>query len=132
MLLEPLRRERREDRRRLRELHVAVVDDLDLVAPRIAEAQPAARRDVDAGPRERRADALFVIDDEPEVTPVVGTLPAPGAQREELVAEIDLRHRRPLSAQLEVQEAPVQLQRRVDVADLQREVVDASYSFASP
>ena len=46
-----------EHRRRLGELDVAVVDDLDPVAPRVAEVQPPARLDVDLGLLERGADA---------------------------------------------------------------------------
>ena len=72
-----------------------------------------------------RAHRLAVVDDQTEVTLVVGGLSPARAQREELVAEIDERHRRADAApQLEVDQARVPGERLVDVADLEGDVVD--------
>ena len=71
---------------------------------------------------------LLVVDDEAEVAVVVGRLPASLADREELVAQVDERHPRHAPAQLEVEEPRVELQRLVEVADLERDVVDPDQS----
>ena len=49
---------------------------------------------------------------------------AAGLQRQELVADVDERLVRTAAAQLELEEAAVELERLVDVADLERDVVD--------
>jgi hypothetical protein len=64
---------------RLGELDVAVVDDLDVVAPRVAELETAAAGHRHARIRERGADCVAVLDDEAEVAAVVGLLRAPSA-----------------------------------------------------
>jgi hypothetical protein len=58
------------------------------------------------------------------VAVVVRALAAPLGEREELVARVQERHPRHPPAQLEVQPAPVPGQRLVEVADLERHVVD--------
>src|SRR5919108_1103724 len=110
----------------LGELDFAVVDDLDVVAPRIQEVEGAASLDVDTGLLKGRADALLVIDDEPEVPSLVGRLRSAGLERDELVAHVDEGHR-PSGPppQLEFEEASVPRHRLVDVTDLERDVVDA-------
>ena len=72
-----------------------------------------------------RADRVAVVDHEPEVAVVVRALAAALGEREELVARVQERHPAHAPAQLEVQPAPVELQRRVEVAHLERDVVDA-------
>src|SRR6185437_11573133 len=56
-----------KDLGRLRELDVAVVDDLNVVAPGVAEVEPAAGLQFDAGVNQRLAGRLLVVDDEAEV-----------------------------------------------------------------
>ena len=108
---------------RLRELDLAVLDDLDRVAPRVDEAQVAVRLD----PRleQRRPHRVGVVDHEPEVA-----LPVrPGAmalrEREELIAHVEEGHPGHPAAQLEAEQAPVEVERGVEIADLERHVVDA-------
>ena len=111
---------------RLRELDVAVVDDLDVVPPGILEAEPAA-----SGPGREPfgpytlSHRFLVVDDEPEVATAVGRLgPAP-LERDELVPEIDERHAGASAAKLEGAEDPLPERKRlVDVADLERDMVD--------
>jgi hypothetical protein len=55
---------------------------------------------------------------------VVRPLAAPLGHGEELVAHVEERHPAHAAAQLELEQAPVQIERRVEVADLQRHVVD--------
>src|SRR4051795_1568144 len=75
-----------EHRLRLRELDLVVLHDLDVVAPRVDEAQAARRDDLGAGALERLPHLRLVVDDEPEVAIVVARLPPSCAQREELIA----------------------------------------------
>ena len=58
---------------------------------------------------------------------VVGRLRAPGADREELVADVEERHRvADPAAELELEDPAVEAERLVEVvADLERDVVDA-------
>ena len=111
--------------RRLGELDVVIADDLDAVAPGIEEIQEPAGQRLDAGLRERLADRVLVIDHEPEMTPVIGGLLAALLQREELIAKIDEGRGLALAAQLEVEQPTVEGQRLVDVADLERDMIEA-------
>jgi hypothetical protein len=59
------------------------------------------------------------------VPPLVRALAAATRERDELVAEVDPRHRWAPAAQLELEVPPVPGERLVDVSDLERHVVDA-------
>ena len=107
---------------RLRELHIAIVDDLDEVAPRIDEVVAA---DLDARLPCKVERAILVVDDEAEVAMPVRRLRAPARERDELVADIDERHPSRASAELQVEDAAVEAERIVDVVDLERDMVDA-------
>ena len=85
---------------------------------------PASRADSEHG--------VAVVDDEAEVARRVRPLRAALREREELVAHVDERHPRDPSAQLQLEQAPVEVERLVDRADLERDVVDpdgASHSW---
>ena len=56
---------------------------------------------------------------------VVGSLRAPLGQREELVAHADERHSRDARLELDVEDAAVELERLVEVADLEGDMVDS-------
>ena len=111
-----------EDLRRLRELDVLVGDDLEVVAPWVANPVPA-----DVGSRFSGGleSAVSVIDDQPEVTVVVGFLPSTLGERDELIPDVDERHAPGPSAQRELEDPAVEVQRLLDVPDLQRDVVDS-------
>ena len=111
--------------RRFGELNVGVADDLDAIAPRVEKVEKRAGQGLDAGIRQRPADDLFVVDDEAEVTAVVGRLFAAFLQRDELVAKIDEGIRIALAPQLEGEEATVECQGGFDVADLQGDMIEA-------
>ena len=59
------------------------------------------------------------------MAPVVGRLRAALGERDELVAHLEERHPGDAAAQLELEDRAVELERRVEVADLERDVVDA-------
>src|SRR5438552_5517244 len=65
-----------QDVRRLSELDVVVADDLYTVAPRIEEIEKLTGQRVHPGLGQSPADGLFVIDNESEMTAVVGGLGA--------------------------------------------------------
>src|SRR5919197_5668047 len=71
-----------------RELDLAVLDHLDVVAPRISEIDRAARLDVDARLLQGAARGLLVVDDEAEMPMRVGGLAAAGGGRAELGAPV--------------------------------------------
>ena len=55
---------------------------------------------------------------------LVGRLGAPAREREELVAHVDERHPVRAAAQRELEQLTVERERLVDVADLERDVID--------
>ena len=114
--------------RRLRELDVAVVDDLDVVAPGVDEIETASRLDLRAGIGERLARRLLVVDDQTEVTAAVRRLSSALRERDELVADVDEGHVRRASTELEIEDPAVELERVVDALDLERDVVDPDES----
>jgi hypothetical protein len=82
---------------------------------------------VDAVAPERVADRLLVVDDEPEVTGSIGLLRGRRGEREELIAHVDERHPTAVAAaELELEEAVVPVEGLLDVADLERDVIDAN------
>jgi hypothetical protein len=65
---------------------------------------------------------LLVVHHEPEVRRLAR---AGRHQRDELIADVDEGRALHSPAQVEVEQAPVQLERHVDITDLQGDVVDA-------
>jgi hypothetical protein len=114
-----------QDSGRLRELNVAVLDELHLVAPGIAKVDPAAGKDLDARRVEGGANDLSIVDDQPEVAVPVRRLGAALGQGDELVPDVDEGHSRHMSAQLALEDPPVERERLLEVADLQGDVVEA-------
>src|SRR5215468_2189636 len=110
--------------RRLGELNVVVADDLEAVAPGIAEIEEPARQRLDARRRQRAADRVLVIDHETEMTAIIGGLGAALLQRDELIAQIDERRGLALAAQFELEQAAVEGERLLDIADLESDVVE--------
>lgn len=107
---------------RFRELDVGVRDHLELVAPGVDERVAA---DLQAGLRRGVYDPLHVVDHETEVAMAIGWVRRPRGKGDELIAEVDEGHPPGTSSQLEVEDPPVELERLLDVADLERHVVDA-------
>ena len=102
-----------------------VLDDLDQVAPRVAEVEAAAGHDVRTGRLERRPHGLLVVDHEPEVAVGVGLLAAALGEGDELVARVDEGHAGDAAAQAQLEDLTVEGERLVEVADLEGDMVDA-------
>ena len=112
-----------QDPVRLRELDVTVVDHLDVVPPRVAEVVVAEQFGTCLPGRGKRRGA--VVDDEADVPRAVRPLLASYRERNELVAQIDERHRAAVApTQGEVEDPSVEGERLLQVAYLQRDVVD--------
>lgn len=62
------------------------------------------------------------------LAPLVRTLAAALGDGEELVAEVEEGHAAHAAAQLEGEQPPVEVERGVEIADLERDVVDADQS----
>ena len=112
----------------LRELDLTVVDHLDPVAPGVGEVESAAGQDPGARSLQRHPRRLLVVDDEAEVPGIVRRLRAPLRERQELVAHVEERHPGDPPAELELEDRAVEAQRLVEVADLERHVVDPEQS----
>src|SRR6185295_1200328 len=110
--------------RRLGELDVVVTDDLDPVAPWVQEVEKWAGQRLDPRVGQRFPDGILVIDHEAEVAAVIGGLRAPFLKRKELVAQVDEGGRVVLAAKLELEQAPVEGQGLLDVANLERDVIE--------
>src|SRR6516165_1855867 len=95
----------------LAELNGVIAHDLDPVSPRIQKIKETTGQDRDAGGVQSRAQRLLVVHHQPEVTPVVGGLPAPLLQGDELIPKIDKRGILALAAQFEVEQAAVERER---------------------
>ena len=80
------------DARRPLELDPAVVDDLDLVAPRIEEGEAATADDLQALALDRLPRHLDVVDDEAEVPVGVRFGLSRSEKREELIAHVEEGH----------------------------------------
>ena len=96
-----------------------------MVAPRVAEVEPAASEDVCPGLLQQAARLLEIVHHQPEVARAVGRLGSALREHQELVAHVDKRHPRHPPAQLELEQLPVEAQPLLDVPDLEHDVVDA-------
>src|SRR5216684_5362767 len=109
----------------LGELDVVIAHDLDAIAPGVAEIQKRTVDRLDPRSLEGGARRLLVVDNEAEMPAVISGLFASRLQRDELVAKIDEGHRLALAAQLKVENAAIECQRFLDIANFQRYVVEA-------
>jgi hypothetical protein len=109
---------------RLRELDLPVIDDLDEVACGIAEVQPTAGRNLDACGLERRPRGGLVVDDETEMTRIVGRLGATFGERQELISHPQERHPGLTRAHLEPEDRRVEADCFLEVGQLERDVID--------
>jgi hypothetical protein len=92
---------------------------------KIKEIEKAPRQRLNASFFQGHAHRLLVIDHQPEVPAIIGRLPAALLKGEELVAEIDESSIFALAVQLEVEQPAIKCQRLVDVADFDRNVIEA-------
>src|SRR5262245_34375464 len=73
----------------LHELHLAVVDDLEQVAPRVTDVEARWRGHRNARRDERLAHGLLVVDDEAEMPLEVRRLGPASRECDELIAHVD-------------------------------------------
>ena len=92
-----------------------------MVAPGVAER--VAAEDLDASFAGGCKDGRGVVDDEPEMALGIWLAHAALGKREELIAHVDKRHPGDPAAQLQLEQAPVELQRLVERADLDCDVI---------
>ena len=112
-----------EDPRRLRELDVAVVDDLPVVAPRVEEV---VRGRSCAAPASRARSSVSAASSttRPKWPATTGSA-SDGLEGDELVAQVHERHAPAAAAKRDVvEDPPEELEHLVDVADLDGDVVD--------
>ncbi len=86
----------------------------------VAEIQKRTADRLDPRRHEGGARRLPVSDNETDMPAVIGGLFASRLQRDELVAEIDEGHRLVLAAQLKLEDAAIECQRFLYIADFQR------------
>ena len=115
------------DARTALELDGLVGHDLKVVAPGVEEVEAPRARVHDRQPLalDGRPYRVDVVDHEPEMALVVPRLPAALHESDELVAHVDERRAGRAATQLEIEEAPVQRERGIEIADLERHVVYA-------
>jgi hypothetical protein len=114
---------------RLGELDVVVTDYLHAVAPGIAEIKERTIEQANARCLECLAGRRLIVDDEAEMPAIVRRLLAAFLQRDELVAQIDERHRVALAAEFEPEQPAVKCQGFLDVPDLERDVIEAHQAW---
>lgn len=115
-----------QDRRRLGELDVPVIDNLDVIAPRVAEVKRPARLNGDAVFSQTFADALLVVDHQAEMPRSVRGLSTTRGQGDELIADVNERHPVAVTAaQLKLKHAFIPSKGLIDVTDLKGDVVDS-------
>jgi heme exporter protein A len=96
-----------------------------VVAPGVAEVEPRAGQDLRLRLLQPPARLFSVVDHQPEVPRAVGRLRATLAQDEELVSHIQERHSPEAPPELELEQAAIELERFLEVVDLEYDVVDA-------
>src|SRR5262249_7053909 len=104
---------------------IVIADNLNAVAPWVAEVEERALEQGNPGSPEGGARRLLIVDHEAEMAAIVRRLFAPFLKGDELVAQIAESHRVTLAAQLNLEEAAIEHQRLLDVSHLQRDVVEA-------
>ncbi len=110
--------------RRLGELNIGVFDDFDPVAPGVEKIEKRSGQQFAAGFLDERAHCRAVVDDEPEMTAPVVVRVAALDKVDELIAELDEGIAGAFGAQREIENPAVKRQGLLDVADLERNMVN--------
>jgi uracil-DNA glycosylase len=114
----------------LRELDLAIVDDLPVVSPRVAEV--VATQELGTRGSCRLERRLAIVHDHADVPGLVRRLRPALGEGDELVADVDEGRPSHPPAELEVEDATEELERRVDAVDLDRDVVDPDEAGHAP
>src|SRR5919107_6321697 len=113
-----------QDLWRFGELYLRVVDDLPVVAPRVEEVEAPARKYLNPHLPQGATDDPPVVDHHPDMPVIVWGAALAFRERDELVPRVYKSHPRSAAPQLYLEEAPVELQRLLDVPDLESDVVE--------
>ena len=106
-------------------LDVGVGGELDPVAPGVEEIGKAGVEQFDAHLLQPLDGERLVVHGDAEMPALVRPLAAAGHEVDELVAKIDEGRLLVLERDVQIEEAAVEVQRFLDVADLERDMVDA-------
>ena len=120
-----------QDMIRLGELDVRVGRELNPVAPRIEEIREAAIKKFNSHPLQTFDGKGLVVDGNAEMTSLVRPLAPAGREVDELVAKVDKGSRIAPGRNLEIQEPRIEVQRRLDVADFDCNMVDTDLLYGS-
>src|SRR5215472_3490072 len=102
--------------RRLGELNIGVLDDLDAIAPRVEKIEERSGQEPSARRLDPRAHAGAVIDDEAEMPALVFVAGFGFHQIDELVAELDESIAGPFPPEREIEDLAVKFESLVDIA----------------
>src|SRR5215469_13672361 len=111
--------------RRLGELNIGVLDDLDAVSPGVEKIEERSGQEPSARRLDPRAHARAVIDDKAEMPALVFVASFGFHQVDELVAELDESIARAFSPKREIEDLGVKFESLVDIADFEGDVIDA-------
>src|SRR4026209_506951 len=110
----------------LGELDVFITDNVDPVAPWVAEVKKRAGQGFDSRFSQRFADRILVVDHKSEMAPVVCRLGTTFLKRQELIAQIDKGGSSALAPQFKVEQSTIEGQSLADVTDFERYVVETN------
>src|SRR5207253_770740 len=109
---------------RLGELDIVVPDDFYAVAPRVEKVEKRPGQGLDACVCQCFACGLLAIDHKSKMAPIVGRLRTSLLEGKELVSQIDEGHRVAFASKLKVEQALVESQSCIDVADFESDMVE--------
>jgi hypothetical protein len=105
-------------------LDVTVANDLNAVAPGVAEVEERTGQYLDARLGQGSADGVLIVDDEAEVATVIGRLAASLLKRDELVTEVNESHFLAFPADLEIEYPGIERERFLNVAHFKCNVIE--------
>lgn len=110
-----------------RELDILVGNDLEAIPPRIVEVESTGRNPLDITFVKPSLDDGRIINNKADVT--VGITSGQGlfgfSEGEELIAHVEEERRLGLTAEIELEDRGIEVERSVEIADFERDMVDA-------
>src|SRR5262245_47916417 len=100
---------------RLGELDVLIGCDLDPISPGIEEIEKRTSQQLNTHVFQRAPDQVFVVHRDTEVPALVGTLVSALCKIDELIAEVNEGFGLAAVRDLELEEAPIKVQRFMDI-----------------
>src|SRR6516164_4147503 len=125
LVLVKVKAHRAQYMRRLSELDIGIFDHLDPITPRVEKVEKGPRYQLAAGSLDAGAHARPVVDDEPEMAAAILVRVSDLHHVDELIAELDKGVARPFCPELKIEDFAVKIEGLIDIANLDRDVVDA-------